>query len=181
MVFKLLFLGKSDKAYAAIALAVFFFGLLVIGSVAMPRANAAPSITLSPTSGPPGTTVHVYGSGFTANGEINSELWNGTSAYNFSADGNGNLNTTVTVPTVEAGLYGFTITDQSTGSSTQTQCTVTQSSTAPTPTPTASTSASHSPAPTATPEFPPLLAVVAVFTAGSAAAFLIVRKRKTSN
>ena len=132
MVFKLLFLGKSDKAYAAIALAVFFFGLLVIGSVAMPRANAAPSITLSPTSGPAGTTVHVYGSGFTANGEINSELWNGTSAYNFSADANGNLNTTVIVPSVESGLYGFTITDQSTGSSTQTQFTVTQSSTSAT-------------------------------------------------
>jgi len=181
MVFKLLFLGKSNKAYATIALAMFFFGLLVIGSIAMPRANAAPSITLSPTSGPAGTTVHVYGSGFTANGEINSELWNGTSAYNFSADANGNLNTTVIVPPVEAGLYGFTITDQSTGSSTQTQFTVTQSSASSTPTPTSSTGASHSPTPATTPEFPSLLAVLTVFMAGSAVAFLMVRKRKANN
>ena len=141
----------------------------------MPHASAAPSITLNPTSGPPGTTVHVTGSGYTANGEIDTELWNGTSAYTFSADDNGNLDETVTVPPVDAGLYGFTITDATTQSTTQTQFTVTQGSASPTPTTSSSTSPSPSPT---VPEFTSSMVVLMMVIALSSTAFLMIRKRK---
>ena len=169
---------KSNITHSAIPLAIFVFGLLVVGLMTMPGANAAPSITLNPTSGPPGTTVHIYGSGFTSNGQIHSALWNGTSAYNFEADVHGNLNTTTQVPNVEPGLYGFTVTDVATQSTTQTQFTVTQSSTSPTPTTTSSVTASPSPTPNI-PEFQSLLIVPTLFIAVVVAAILMFRKRKT--
>jgi len=143
----------------------------------MQGANASPTITLNPTSGPPGTTVHIYGSGFTDNGQIHSALWNGTSACNFEADAHGNLNTTTQVPNVEAGLCGFTVTDVATQSTTQTQFTVTQSSTSPTPVTTSSATASPSPTPKV-PEFQSSLVILTLFIAVSIATILIVRKRK---
>jgi IPT/TIG domain len=180
MVLKLVLSYKSNITRRAITLAIFVFGLLIVGSMAIPRANAAPSITLNPTSGPTGTTVHIYGSGFTSNGQISSALWNGMSAYSFAADANGNLNTTVQVPDVGPGNYGFTVTDVATQGTTQTQFTVTQSSTSPTPTTTSSATASPSPTPSI-PEFQSLLVVLTLFTAVSIAAILMVRKRKTVN
>lgn len=112
------------------------FVLLVLCSSIPSFAAAAPTITLNPTSGPPGTVVQVTGSGYTPNGEIEASLWNGTSAYTFTADSYGYLSTTETVPTVDPGLYQFVVTDTTTQSSTTTQFTVTQSSlTSPTPTP----------------------------------------------
>jgi hypothetical protein len=177
MVLSLFFSFKSNEVRCEVTLAIFIFGLLVAGSMIMPRANASPTITLNPTSGPPGTTVHIYGSGFTANGQIHTALWNGTSAYNFEADANGNLNTTTQVPDVEAGLYGFTVTDVATQSTTQTQFTVTQSLTSSTPVTTSSTTASPSPTPKV-PEFQSSLIVLTLFTAVSIVTILIVRKRK---
>jgi len=166
---------KSNKARSAIALTI-FVGLLILGLVAMPGAKAAPSITVNPTGGPPGTVVQVYGTGYTPNGQIQTELWNGTSAYTFTADANGVLNTTVTVPPVEPGLYGFTITDVASQGTTQTQFTVTQGSASPTPT--SPSSATSSPSPTATvPEFPSLIALT-LFIAVSVGTFLFVRKTK---
>ncbi|HUK85707.1 MAG TPA: hypothetical protein VLU95_07580 [Candidatus Acidoferrum sp.] len=170
--------GKSNLTRSMIPLAIFIFSLLVVGLATMPDANAAPTITLNPTSGPPGTTVHITGSGYTANGEIDTELWNGTSAYTFNADANGNLDTTVTVPPVEPGLYGFTITDAASQGTTQTQFTVTQGSASPTPT----TSSSASPSPTSTvPEFPASMVILTLILAVSSAAFLMVRKRKMAS
>ena len=178
MVLKLVFFCNSNRARSVIILAIFAFGLLVVGSMIMPRANAALSVTLNPTSGPPGTTVHIYASGFTPNGQIPTKLWNGTSAYTFTADANGVVNTTVTVPNVTPGLYGFTVTDASTSSTTQTQFTVTSSSTTPTPTSTSSATASPSPSSTI-PEFQSLLLVLALFIVVSVAATVMIRKRKT--
>jgi hypothetical protein len=176
MVLKMFFSSKSNKARIVMPLAIFVFGLLIVGSMTLPGAKAAPTITLNPTSGPSGTTVHVTGSGYTANGEIDTELWNGTSAYTFTADANGNLDTTVTVPPVEAGLYGFTVTDVATQSTTQTQFTVTQSSTSPTPTATSSSTTAPSPTPSI-PEFQSLLIVLTLFIAVSVAAVLMVKER----
>ncbi len=175
MVQKLVFLSKSNLTRSIIPLSIFVFSLLIVGLATMPAANAAPSITLDPTSGPPGTIVHITGSGYTANGEIDTELWNGTSAYTFTADDHGTLDTTVTVPPVIAGLYGFTITDAYTGGITQTQFTVTEGSASPTPT----MSSSASPTPTVTvPEFTSLVVVLTLIAAVSSAAFLMVRRRK---
>jgi hypothetical protein len=177
MVQKMVFLGKSNLIRSVIPLSIFVFSLLVVGLATMPAASAAPSITLDPTSGPPGTIVHITGSGYTANGEIDTELWNGTSAYTFTADDHGTLDTTVTVPPVDPGLYGFTITDAFTGGTTQTQFTVTEGSASPT----ATMPSSASPSPTATvPEFPVTMIVLTLIAAVSSAAFLMVRKRKVA-
>ena len=178
MVPNLFFSCKSNLARSAIPLAVLVFSLLVVGSITMSGVNASPTITLNPTSGPPGTTVYITGSGYTPNGQIPTQLWNGTSTYTFTADANGNLNTTEVVPNVDPGLYGFTVTDATTQATTTTQFTVTQSTTSPTPTPSSSASTSPSTTP-AVPEIQPLLIVLALFTAVSAAAILTIRKRKT--
>jgi hypothetical protein len=134
--------------------------------------NAAPVFPLNPTNGPPGTVVQVTGSGFTPNGDINADLWNGTSAYTFSADSSGNLNTTETVPPVDPGTYRFVVTDASTGGSTTTQFVVTESTSA-SPTPTTSSSASETPAPSpSVPEFPVVTAMLMMLFLGSAIAFV---------
>ena len=136
-----------------------------------------PAITLDPTSGPTGTTVHIYGSGFTSNGQIQSQLWNGTSTYSFTADASGNLNTTTVVPNVEAGPYTFIVIDESSQADTLTHFTVTQSSTSPSPTTTSSTAASPSPTPTV-PELQLPVVVLILFIATSILAISMVRKRK---
>lgn len=166
------------KALCLIAL------FLMVASVSnVMLVSAAPSLTLNPTSGPPGTVVTVTGSGFTPSGQINADLWNGTSAYTFTADENGNLNTTETVPPVDVGTYQFVVTDAATQSSTQTQFTVTQSSTSPTPTTTPSTSstptATSSVSPTPTPTVPelPILAVAAVMALLLLGAVLLTVKK----
>lgn len=171
----MVFSFKSLTGSTRTVIAILVFGVLIVGLI--PGAKAAPNITLSPTSGPTGTTVYIYGSGFTPNGQIHSALWNGTNAYDFNADANGNLNTTVTVPDVTAGNYGFTVTDVATGSATQTQFTVTQSSTSSTPTTTSTATAS--PVPTSSiPEFQSTFIVLTLFAAVSIGAILIARKRK---
>jgi len=171
MVLKLFHSNKSNMKLSVATLVLFFFGLLFAGLMTMPRANAALSVTLSPTSGPPGTTVHIYASGFTPNGDIPTKLWNGTESGTFTADSNGVVNTTVVVPDVQPGLYGFTVTDASSGSTTQTQFTVTQSGSSPTPTPT----------PKATvPEFSSFLVVLPMLIALSVAGASMSRRAKQS-
>ena len=171
---KLFISGKSNLKRNAISLVIFVFIILIVGSITMQGAYATPTITLNPTSGPTGTTVHIYGSGFTPNGEIQSQLWNGTSAYSFTADASGNLNTTTVVPDVESGPYVFIVVDSSSQGTTTTQFTVTQSSTSPTPTTTSSTAATAS-----VPEFQLPVAVLSLFMALSSLAILMVRRRKT--
>jgi hypothetical protein len=169
MVLELFFSCKSNTRQRAIALAILFFGLLVAGSMTMLEVNASLSVTLNPTSGPAGTTVYIYASGFTSNGAIHASLFNGSSAGDFQADANGNVNTTVVVPAVQTGLYQFIVTDESSGATTTTSFTVTSSTTTPTTTP----------APThAVPEFQSSLVVLTLFTAVSIATIFIVRKRK---
>jgi len=175
LVKKFMIFPKSNIAKSVLALAI-VFGLLIVGSLTVVEVHATPSITVNPTSGPPGTTVNVYGTGFTPNGSIHTELWNGSSAYNFQADASGDLNTTVQVPKVEAGLYKFVVTDESSGVQTNTQFTVTQSSTSPTST----TSATSTPKSTV-PEFPSIgLGIAALFVISTAVSLSIKKVRRTS-
>lgn len=83
--------------------ALFLVALVLLAlCISMPLfAVAAPTLTLNPSSGLPGIIVQVTGSGYTPNGEIDANLWNGTSAYTFTADANGQLSTTETVPPVD--------------------------------------------------------------------------------
>ena len=160
-----MFLSHKLKIRLSVALAFLVSVLVGAGLTAMPAAHATLNVTLNPTSGPPATTVHIYASGFTPNGEIATKLWNGTSSGTFTADNSGDVNTTVIVPDVETGLYGFTITDTTTGSQTQTQFTVTSTASTPTPTP-------------KVPEFPSLLIVLPLLIALSIAAVPMARKAK---
>jgi len=69
-------------------------------------AASATSITLSPTSGPAGTTVTVSGSGFGAYGNVNLYF-----AGNFQktvATSNGAFTSTITVPNVPVNTYSIT-------------------------------------------------------------------------
>jgi hypothetical protein len=175
MVLKLFFRSKPNLVHTSLIFAIVVLSILVVGSMTMSGVNAAPTITLNPTSGPPGTTVHVTGSGYTPNGSIPTQLWNGSSTYTFTADANGNLNTTEVVPNVDPGPYVFIVIDSTSQATTTTQFTVTQSTTSPTPTATSSASTSPS-----VPEIQPLLVILTMFTAVSAAAILTVRKRKTA-
>jgi hypothetical protein len=178
-VLKLVISGKSNLTRNKISLTIFVFAvLLIVGSITTQGVYAAPTVTLNPTSGPTGTTVHIYGSGFTQNGQIQTQLWNGTSTYSFTADATGSVNTTTVVPDVESGPYVFIVIDVSSQATTLTQFTVTQSSTSPSPTTTSSTSASPSPTPSV-PELQLSVVVLILFIAISSLAISTVRKRKT--
>ena len=170
---------RSKSTRNKIPFVIFVFALLIVGSIIIQGAYAAPTMTLNPTSGPAGTTVHIYGSGFSPNGEIQSQLWNGTSTYSFTADANGNLNTTTVVPDVESGPYTFIVSDPSIQGSTQVTFTVTQSSTSATPTASSATSVSPSPTPTV-PEFQLPAIVLSLLIVISILTMLMVRKRKMS-
>jgi hypothetical protein len=124
-------LFKSNLSKSFVVLSLFMLCLLVAGSMTMLKVNASPSVTLNPTSGATGTTVHIFASGFTAYGTINTALFNGTSTPSFQADANGNVNETVEVPMVLSGLYQFVVTDATSGSQTTTQFTVTPGSNIP--------------------------------------------------
>jgi len=76
----------------------------------------APSITLSPDGGPPGTTVTVSGGNFTLNGAVRI-YFDGTSVKNVTATAAGAIPaaTTFNVPSVALGTYTVKATDVSTG------------------------------------------------------------------
>ena len=159
------------KAFGFTTLAVLVVSALVLGLIIIPGANAALSVTLKPTSGPPGTVVQITCSGYTPNGQVQASI-NGTVLGTKTANSNGDLSFSVTVPNYPAGTYTMISEDLTTGAQTTVQFTIT--STAASPTPTATTA---SPTPTV-PEFPPLaIAIVAVLL--TAGAFLAARKRGT--
>jgi len=160
------------KALSLTTLSVLVVSALVLGLIIIPNVNAALSVTLKPTSGPPGTVVQITCSGYTPNGQVQASI-NGTVLGTKTANSNGDLSFSVTVPNYPAGTYTMISEDLTTGAQTTVQFTIT--STAASPTPTATTA---SPTPTV-PEFPPLAIAIAamLLTAG---AFLTAKKRGTS-
>jgi len=88
-----------------------------------------PSITLSPTWGPPGTTVTVSGGNFTVNGTVGI-YFDSTPVANFTANSTGGIpaDTNFTVPNVLPGTKTVTAKDNATSYN------VTASFTVPTPT-----------------------------------------------
>jgi hypothetical protein len=156
---------NSKKALNLTTLLILVVSALVLGLIIIPNVNAALSVTLNPTSGPPGTVVQVTCSGYTPNGQVQATV-NGTVLGTKTADSNGDLNFNVTVPNFPAGTYKFISTDLTTQTQTQVQFTETSTTTTASPTPTV-------------PEFPSLAIAIAamVLTAG---AFLTAKKRGTS-
>ena len=159
---------KSNRAQCALPLAIFVFSLLVAGSMIIPGANAAlSSVTLNPTSGPPGSVVQITCSGYTPNGQVQATI-NGTVLGTKTADSHGDLNFNVTVPNFPDGTYKFISTDLTTQTQTQVQFTITSTTTTASPTP-------------KVPEFQSLLIVLTLLIAVSFATILAVRKRKTND
>jgi hypothetical protein len=158
-------------------------GVLVAASIITPLAKSASSITLNPTSGPPGTTVVVTGSGFTANGLVVIYM-------------DGALVATVTLPTISAGdisieftvpndispgPYDVVAKDLATQNAVQTTFTVQQ----PAPSsssPPASPSQQHTPTPTLQPSLAVptqiLYIVAAAVGVGVATATILIIKRR---
>ena len=167
---KMLFRQRSQhlkKALNIITLIV-FLSLLTVSLTTMSRVDAAPTVKISLTSGPPGTKVQATGSGFTPNGQVVATL-NGKVVKQLgtaTADANGDLSVTVTVPNVAAGTYNLQVEDVTTGSTAAITFTVTSSSSSPSPTPTI-------------PEFPSLLVILTVFIAVSLFIAVLVTVRKS--
>ena len=155
------FLNKRSAIVATIAVFLLSF------SLAISCVYALPTVTLTPTSGPQGSTVMISGSGFTPNGQVSVGLWNGTTTSSYTADVNGNLNETVTVPSVATGIYGLNFTDVSNGRTTLVTFNVTQSN-LPTNTPSPSSTI---------PEFPILAVGLVVLMAGSAIGWIAIKKK----
>jgi hypothetical protein len=155
------------KALSLTTLSVLVVSALVLGLIIIPNVNAALSVTLKPTSGPPGTVVQITCSGYTPNGQVQATV-NGTVLGTKNADSHGDLNFNVTVPNFPDGTYKFISTDLTTQTQTQVQFTITSTTTTASPTP-------------KVPEFQSLLIVLTLLIAVSVATILAVRKRKTND
>ncbi len=153
------------KALSLTTLSVLVVSALVLGLIIIPNVNAALSVTLNPTSGPPGTVVQITCSGYTPNGQVQATI-NGTVLGTKTADSHGDLNFNVTVPNFPDGTYKFISTDLTTQTQTQVQFTITSTTTTASPTPTV-------------PEFP-LLAIAIAAMLLTAGALLTAKKRGTS-
>ena len=92
------------KALSLTSLSVLVVSALVLGLIIIPNVSAALSVTLNPTSGPPGTVVQITCSGYTPNGQVQATI-NGTVLGTKTADSNGDLNFSVTVPDFPDGTY----------------------------------------------------------------------------
>ena len=167
---KILFRQRSQrlKKVLNIITLIVFLSLLTVGLTIMSRVEAAPTVKISLTSGPPGTKVQATGSGFTPNGQVVATL-NGKVVSRLgtaTANAHGDLNVNVTVPNVAAGTYNLQVEDVTTGSTAGITFTVTSSSSSPSPTPTV-------------PEFPSLLVILTVFIAVSLFVAVLVTVRRT--
>jgi len=86
--------------------------LVSVGSVFPKSFTVISSITMDPSSGPPGTTVNVTGSGFGANGTVNI-TFGGASILSASVDNNGAVSASFQVPSAPGGSRAVVITEPS--------------------------------------------------------------------
>jgi hypothetical protein len=97
--------------------------LLLVATLLLQLAYAAPTITLSASEAPPGATVTVTGSGFTTSSTVTIQLLKGstvvaTLATDVPTDASGGFTKVVTVPNVPAGTYTVKATDAAGNSAT---------------------------------------------------------------
>ena len=85
-----------NKYTSLFMISILFIGMTTIG---FERAGAAGNITLSPTSGPPGSTVTVNGSGFPANTANIAVVFDSQFLAEVNANSNGAFTVSVTIPT----------------------------------------------------------------------------------
>jgi hypothetical protein len=109
------------------------FGPLAENIIAV-RAQPAPTITLHPTSGPPGTVVTVTGSGWTPNRLIDIRFGtSGPSTVTLTTASDGTFSTTVTIPSNAALGSSITISADLAGVTALATFTVTHAPTLPPP------------------------------------------------
>jgi len=155
VIMKLLLCWRSlhlKKGLSIITLALFVLSVLVIGSIIMPVTKAQGIISLTPSDGPPGTTVDISGSGLPPC----DGLWiyiGSTPIASATVGGQdpltGTFGVSFTVPNLAPGAYTVTVNDLDTPADTSSIIFIVTSSTSPSPTPTPSPT--HSPTPTASP------------------------------
>ncbi len=92
---------------------VIFFMLLT--PISMVHA-ASTSISLSQYSGPPGTTIWINGTGFSANSNVNI-YWDGSYQDTTSTDANGNFSYQFTIPSSTSGTHTISASDGSNSAS----------------------------------------------------------------
>ena len=114
----------------------------------MPMAKAAPSMTLNPSYGPPGTWVTVYGFGFDTNSQVAISIFTTQLGSLESSCDVGDIATQIQIPTnVNLGSYPVTATDGS-GNTVSATFTVTMGTPPPaTAAPTTSSAATPAPQP----------------------------------
>jgi hypothetical protein len=103
------------------------------------------ALSFNPTQAAPGTSLTVTGSGFQP-GETVQLTFNGATVGTSTADTNGGVSFTLTVPTLSAGQYGVTATGQTSGVVVNSTYTIIAG-----PTPVATAAATPAPSPTAGP------------------------------
>jgi hypothetical protein len=141
------------------------YGMLAKGRASGTTASASftinqggATLAFSPEQAAPGTTLTVTGMGFQA-GESVDLSFNGPTVATATADTNGQVTWTFTVPTLGAGQYGVTATGQTSGQVVNTTFTVVAgatpvATTAPAPAATATASPVASPTAAAVPNAP---------------------------
>jgi len=152
------------KPLSTMILSIFVITASIVALAVMPPASASISVTITPTSGPPGTVVQVSCTGFTPNGKAQASI-NGTVLGSKTANSSGDINFDVTVPDYAAGQYTFVGEDLTTGATVTTTFTITSS-----------TAASPTATPTSTPEFPSIAVVLTALIATLIASLYYARK-----
>ena len=111
---KLLFGNKAKTAATALIALLLLSTVAALFLSAIPIAMAAANITVSPTSGAPGTKVTVTGNGFQGGEEV--RIYFDTTQVNATTAGtDGSITATFTVPAVAYGSYTVKAVGQSSG------------------------------------------------------------------
>ena len=99
--------GSLNASFAAPAIGAGTY-LINIGSFPSISFTVTSGLAISPSIGPPGTSVQITGSGFTPSSAIDLRI-GGVTWESITADGSGGLNRTLQIPQVAGGSQSITV------------------------------------------------------------------------
>ena len=99
--------GSLNTSFAVPAIGAGTY-LINIGSFPSISFNVTSGLAISPSSGPPGTSVQITGTGFTPSTAIDLSIA-GVTWQSITADGSGGLNRTLQIPQVAGGFQSITV------------------------------------------------------------------------
>ena len=104
---------QMEKSFSKVVLAILFLSIFALAAMTTPAARAASiSVTLSPSSGPPGTLVIVYVSNYPAQDTTFTLTFGSTTEQSiYGAYEASSASGPLYVPTVALGKYTVTVTD----------------------------------------------------------------------